>query len=103
MAIDWGRIGAGLQGFSEGFFPAYEARALKRYRDAQTADLLTKSRAMQLYMEELARQKAPEPPPPSPQTSPQTSPGVERRRLKGQQTPPPERFSYSFQQPSAEH
>jgi hypothetical protein len=99
MAIDWGRIGAGLQGFSEGFFPAYEARALKRYRDAQTADLLTKSRAMQLYMEELARQRAPEPPPPSPQTSP----GVERRRLKGQQTPPPERFSYSFQQPSAEH
>jgi len=51
MAIDWGRIGAGLQGFSEGFFPAYEARALTRYRDAQTAQLLQQ----QKFLEQLRR------------------------------------------------
>jgi len=51
MAIDWGRLGAGLQGFSQGFFPAYEAIPLRRYRQAQTQELIQKQEYLKLLAE----------------------------------------------------
>jgi len=70
--VDWRRIGLGLVGGGEGLLRAYEAEPLRKYRQAQLAELEETLKARKMYQALLERGRP-----------------TERRDIPGEETPEP--------------